>query len=76
MEMTELIDVLIGLVIVGGGWWINTMSAELKRLEILLNRTREDYATKMELRDDMNRVMEALHRVEDKLDKILSDRVK
>lgn len=76
MEMAELIDILVGLVIVGGGWWINTMSNELKRLEILLNRTREDYATKMELRDDMNRVMEALHRVEDKLDKILSDRLK
>ena len=76
MEMAELIDVLIGLVIVGGGWWVNNMSTELKRLEILLNRTREDYATKMELRDDMNRVMEALHRVEDKLDKILSDRIK
>jgi len=26
----------------------------------------------MELRDDMNKVMDALHRVEDKLDKVLS----
>jgi Tfp pilus assembly protein PilO len=72
MEMNSLIDVLLGLVVVGAGWWINNMSTELKRLEILLNRTREDYATKMELRDDMNRVIEALHRVEDKLDKVLS----
>ena len=76
MEMTNLIDILIGLVITGGAWWINNMSDEIKRLGILLNRTREDYATKMELRDDMNRVMEALHRVEDKLDRILSDKVK
>jgi len=45
--------------------------AELKRIDILLNRTREDYATKNELREDMNRVMEALHRVEDKLDRAL-----
>jgi len=37
----------------------------------LLNKTREDYATRMEMRDDMRRVMEALHRVEDKLDKVL-----
>ena len=28
--------------------------------------------TKNELREDMNRVMEALHRVEDKLDRALS----
>jgi hypothetical protein len=48
------------------------MFAEVKRLHILLNKTREDYATKAELRDDMRQVMEALHRLEDKLDKALS----
>lgn len=72
MEMTSLVDMLIGLVVAGGGWWINTMSKEQKRLEILLNKTREEYATKTELRDDMQRVMDALHRLEDKLDKVLS----
>jgi len=71
MEMSGLIDILIGLVITGCGWWINNMAKEQKRLEILLNRTREDYATKMELRDDINRVMEVLHRLEDKMDKVL-----
>ena len=71
MDMTNLIDLLIGVIIVGGGGWLNRMANEQKRLEILVNRTREDYATKYELRDDMNRVMEALHRVEDKLDKVL-----
>ena len=76
MEMLHLFDMLFGLIIAGLGWWVNNTTRELKRLEILLNRTREDYATKMEIRDDMNRVMEALHRVEDKLDKILSDRIK
>ena len=72
MEMAELVDVLLGLVIASGGFWVTTMAKELKRLEILLNKTREDYATRMELRDDMRQVMEALHRVEDKLDKVLS----
>ncbi len=72
MEMTNLIDLLIALVITGGGWWLNNMAREQKRLEILLNKTREEYATKFELRDDMRQVMDALHRVEDKLDKVLS----
>jgi hypothetical protein len=72
MEMHNLIDTLIGLVVAGGAWWANGMSKEQKRIEILLNKTREDYATRTELRDDMRRVMEALHRVEDKLDKVLS----
>ena len=72
MEMSSLIDMLIGLVIAGGGWWVNRMSDEQKRLEILLNRTREDYATKFELREDMRDVMEALSRLDAKLDKLMS----
>ena len=72
MEMSSLIDLLVGIGVAVIGWWANNITKEQKRVEILLNRTREDYATKLELRDDMRRVMEALHRVEDKLDKVLS----
>jgi len=72
MEMTNLIDMLLMIVAAGFGWWANNTTKEVKRLEILLNRTREDYATRGELKEDMDRVMEALHRVEDKLDRILS----
>mgnify|MGYP000474481223 FL=1 len=72
MEMTSLIDTLIGLVVAGLAWFMSEQSKETKRVSILLNKTREDYATRMELRDDMRQVMEALHRVEDKLDKVLS----
>jgi hypothetical protein len=72
MEMNSLVDILLSLIITGGAWWANGISKEQKRIEILLNKTREDYATRMELRDDMNKVMDALHRVEDKLDKVLS----
>lgn len=74
MDMANLIDVLLGLIITGSGWFIIQLNNETKRLQILINKTREEYATKFEVRDDMNRVMEALHRVEDKLDKILSER--
>ena len=72
MEMTSLIDTLIGLVVAGLAWFMSEQSKETKRVSILLNKTREDYATRMELRDDMRQVMEALHRVEAKLDKVLS----
>jgi len=71
MEMTSLIDMLIGLVVAGLAWFLSEQSKEQKRLNILLNKTREEYATRMELRDDMRQVMDALHRVEDKLDKAL-----
>ena len=72
MDMTSLIDMLLGLIVAGGAWWANGITNEQKRVEILLNKTREDYATRAELRDDMRQVMDALHRVEDKLDKVLS----
>ena len=70
--MTSLIDILIGLVVTGLAWFLSDQSKEQKRLNILINKTREEYATRNELRDDMRQVMEALHRVEDKLDKVLS----
>lgn len=72
MEMTSLIDMLTGLVVAGLAWFLSEQSKETKRLNILLNKTREEYATRMELRDDMSKVMDALYRVEDKLDKVLS----
>jgi len=72
MEMTSLIDMLTGLVVAGLAWFLSEQNKETKRLNILLNKTREEYATRMELRDDMSKVMDALHRVEDKLDKVLS----
>jgi len=72
MEMANLVDMLIGIVVAGMAWWVKSTSDEQKRIEILLNKTREEYATRSELRDDMQRVMDALHRLEDKLDKVLS----
>jgi len=69
--MTNLIDMLLGVILAGGAWFLVGLSNEVKRIGILLNRTREDYATKTELRDDMDRLMEALHRLEDKLDRVL-----
>ena len=55
-------------------WAFNKMFAEVKRLQILLNKTREEYASKEDLRDTSGRVMEALHRLEDKLAKVLNVR--
>ena len=74
MELTGYLlwNIFLTLVVAPILYSIRTNTSELKRLDILLNKTREDYATRMELRDDMRQVMDALHRVEDKLDKVLS----
>ena len=53
-------------------WVFTYLVKEVKRQQILLNLTREDYAKKSEVKSDIETVMDALHRLEDKLDKVLS----
>ena len=65
-------NIILTLVIVHYAWAFKNLYAEVNRLQILLNKTREEYASKEDLRDTSNRIMEALHRLEDKLDKVLS----
>ncbi len=56
---------------VPAGWAFNKMFQEVKRLQILVNKTREEYARKDDVKDDMHDIMDAMKRLEDKLDKIL-----
>ncbi len=67
-------NVVLTLIIMPFAWAFNKMFTEVKRLQILLNKTREEYATRQDLRDTSGRVMEALHRLEDKIDKVLNVR--
>ena len=54
------------------GWILKDKAVELKRLEILLNKTREEvakeYVTKMEVHSDINRVLDRIDRLENKID--------
>jgi len=72
LDGTLVWNIVITLIIMPFAWAFNKMFAEVKRLQILLNKTREEYASKEDLRDTSSRVMEALHRLEDKLDKVLN----
>ena len=74
IDGTIIWNVVLTLIIMPFAWAFNKMFAEVKRLQILLNKTREEYATRDDLRDASSRVMEALHRLEDKLDKVLNVR--
>ena len=65
-------NIILTLVIAPAVWAFRGLIQAVKRIDILLNKTREEYATRKELRDDLTQVMDALHRLEDKLDKVLS----
>ena len=62
---------VLTLVIAPAIWMFRSMLSEIKRLDILLNKTREEYAKRDDVKEDMHTVMDALQRLEDKLDKIL-----
>ena len=67
-------NVLITLVLAPIWFQIRQNAAELKRQDILINKTREEvakeYVTKQELKDDMSRLMDRLEKLDEKLDKL------
>lgn len=59
-------------------WVLKEKSDELTRVTILLNRTREEvakeYVTKTEVHADINRVLDRLDRLEEKLDRLMENK--
>jgi hypothetical protein len=57
------------------GWVLKNHVDEVKRLQILLNRTREevarDYVTKTDMHTDMNRVITRLDNLDKKIDELM-----
>jgi hypothetical protein len=45
------------------------MFLEVKRLQILLNKTREDYLPRNDFKTELNQILDYLRRLEDKLDR-------
>jgi len=56
-------------------WWIKTHHEELKRVQILLNRTREElakeYVTKADSNQVLGQIMSKFDRIEEKLDRLV-----
>jgi len=73
MVWNALLTTFLGLL----GWSLREKSAELLRVQILLNRTREEiakeYVTKMEVHSDINRVLDRIDRLEKKIDDFMKE---
>ena len=67
-------NILLTLVVAPLLYTIRGNTSENRRLDILLNKTREemarDYVTKTELEGDMERVFTLLDKIEEKLDRL------
>jgi len=63
----------VGISVVG--FFLKSVFDEMQRLQVLLNKTREEiakeYVTKSEVHADINRVMDRLDRLEAKIDKLM-----
>jgi hypothetical protein len=76
MEMliwNALLTTFIGLL----GWILKEKSVELHRLGVLINKTREEvareYVTKVDVHNDINRVLDRLDRLDTKLDAFIKE---
>jgi archaellum component FlaC len=71
-EILTLVLYLLGGIV---AFIVKDKSDELKRQSILLNKTREeiarDYITKIEVRNDMDQIINRFDRIEAKLDRFI-----
>jgi hypothetical protein len=67
-------NVLITLILAPIWFQIRQNASELKRQDILINKTREEiakeYVTKLELKDNFNLLMERMEKLHEKVDKL------
>jgi hypothetical protein len=76
MDISPLLfwNVLLTLVVAPLLYNIRGNSTEIKRVSILLNKTREEipslYVTKIEQQADINKILKVLDKMEQKIDKL------
>jgi hypothetical protein len=76
MEMM-LWNGLLSLAVAAVLMWVKSVNDENKRIGILLSKTREEgaekYVTKVEVHTDINRVLDRLDRLENKIDTFMQE---
>jgi predicted nuclease with TOPRIM domain len=72
---TQVWNVILSVAMGATGFIIKNLFDEMKRIQILLNRTREElpkeYVTRAQLDADINRIFDRLDRLETKIDKLM-----
>lgn len=80
MTQEMIWNIMLSAAIGAVGWLLKGYAEEMKRLSILLNKTREeaarDYVTKSEMHTDIGRVLTRIESLDQKLDRLLQGMVK
>ena len=74
MEMTDLWSSVLTLGVGFIGFVLRGYVVEVQRLQILLNRTREEYVTKVESTQVLSQIMGKFDRIEEKIDRLVERR--
>ena len=69
MDNMMLWNILLTVLISAFGWAFSKMFSEVKRLQILLNKTREEYLPRDDAQSQTAQILEQLRRLEEKLDR-------
>ena len=75
MEIAALWNVGLTAAVGFVGWWAKTQHDEVKRVQILLNRTREEmakeYVTKSDNSAALGQIVARFDRIEEKIDRLM-----
>ena len=70
INLSLIFNIFIALVPMPFGWFLRSLAGELKDVTRLVYETRERYVSKDDLKHDMDRLVEMMIRMEDKIDRI------
>ena len=80
IDMTIAWNVILSLIVAPLILVIRAQIGELRRIDILLNKTREelgrDYVSKMEMETVLDRIITAIDRLSQKVDRLFEERAK
>ena len=67
-------NLVLTVIVVPGGWLIRSIFAEQKRIDILINKTREeiakDYVTREQMEQSFQIIIDSIERIDEKLDRL------
>ena len=71
LDPTMLWNIILTLIVAPATWEFSKMFQEVKRLQILLNQTREEYAKRSDVQQEVKEIISHLQRLEDKIDRFI-----
>ena len=71
LEPTMIWNLVLTLIVAPFTWAFSKMFQEVTRLQILLNKTREEYAKRSDVQQEVKEIIIHLQRLEDKIDRFI-----